>query len=439
MNFKLKFLKGLLEHPNIREEVKTISINKFTLKKEIFNDIYLNELEQYDKRINVFYGGSGSGKSHFVIQKIIFKYLKFSNRKCLVIRKVGNTLRDSVFALFVSVLADWQLFDKCKINKTLLEITLPNGSLIIFKGLEDAEKIKSIANIDDIVVEECTEITLDEFSQLNLRLRSKNKYNQIHLMFNPISKANWVYKYWFENGYNKDTTVVLHTTYKDNKFLPTSYIESIEEYQVTNPTYYKIYALGEFDTLDKTIFDNWTDELFDYRELLKHKNIEARFGLDFGYTNDATAFVCCLIDKVDKKLWIFDGFQEHGLLNNEIAERIIYMGYSKDVIICDSAEPKSVDELKKHGLNRAKGANKGKGSILNGIQYLQQFEIIIHSELNEVIEEFRNYTWVKDKNGLYINKPIDKFNHSIDALRYAVSTENKTNKIKLLDRKLFGF
>lgn len=396
-------------------------------------------LTDYSHRFNVFYGGAGSGKSHFVVQKLIFKYLKFSNRKCLVIRKVGNTLRDSIFALFVSVLGDWQIHSKCNINKTLLEITLPNGSQFIFKGLDDSEKIKSIANIDDIVVEECTEISLDEFSQLNLRLRSKNPHNQVHCMFNPISKANWVYPYWFENGYNEESTTVIHTTYKDNKFLPDSYIDSIEEYKTTNPTYYKIYALGEFATLDKLIFTNWTDEIFNYKDIIKtDKNVEAKFGLDFGYTNDATAFVCCLINKIDKKLWIFDGFQQRGLLNNEIAEKITYLGYSKDVIVCDSSEPKSIDELKRHGLSRAKGANKGKGSILSGIQYLQQFEIIIHSTLQDVIEEFRNYTWQKDKNGIYINKPIDKYNHSIDALRYAISTEN-TNKVKLLDRRLFGF
>jgi phage terminase large subunit len=408
------------------------------ISKKIFNTAYLPHLESYNTRFNVFYGGAGSGKSHFVIQKMIYKYLKYPNRKCLVIRKVGNTLRDSVFALFKSVLADWQIYDKCEVRETLLTITLPNGSEFIFKGLDDSEKIKSIANIDDIIIEECTEITLYEFSQLNLRLRSQNPYNQIHAMFNPVSKSNWVYSQWFQDGYDSKTTLVLHTTYKDNKFLPKDYIEALLELEKTNPTYYRIYALGEFATLDKLIFNNWKEEYFDYRELLQQdNNIEAVFGMDFGYTNDPTAFICVLIDKINKKLWIFDEFQQKGMTNDEIANKITEMGYKKEIITCDCAEPKSIEELKRNGLDRVKSATKGRDSILNGIQYLQQFDIIIHSSCTHIIEEFKNYTWQKDKDGVYINKPIDKYNHGIDALRYAVEN-NELTIIKLLDRKLLG-
>ena len=395
------------------------------INKSIFNEAYLPQLENYTNRFNVYYGGSGSGKSHFVIQKMIYKYLKYPNRKCLVIRKVGNTLRDSVFALFKSVIADWQLYGHCEIRETLLTITFPNGSQFIFKGLDDSEKIKSVANIDDILIEECTEISKDEFDQLDLRLRSKHPYNQIHCMFNPISKSNWVYKEWFENGYDHSDTMVLHTTYKDNKFLPQDYINAIEKKKITNLTYYKIYALGEFATLDKLIFNNWKDESFDYKEIIKsNKNVEAVFGLDFGYTNDPTAFICVLIDRVDKRLWIFDEFQQKGLTNDEIAAKITLMGYQKEEITCDSAEPKSIEELIRNGLERAKAATKGRDSILNGIQYLQQFQIIINPECVYIVSEFRNYTWQKDKDGIYINKPIDKFNHGIDALRYAANDIN---------------
>ncbi|MCR6516313.1 phage terminase large subunit, partial [Clostridium sp. LY3-2] len=138
-----------------------MSVEKFKISKKCFNRTYLNELQNYKKRYNIFYGGAGSGKSHFVVQKMIFKYLKYGNRKCLVVRKVSNTLRESIFALFKSVLGDWKLYEQCKVNKTDMTIELPNGSSFIFKGIDDPEKIKSIANIDDIVVEECTEV--DEF------------------------------------------------------------------------------------------------------------------------------------------------------------------------------------------------------------------------------------------------------------------------------------
>lgn len=413
---------------------------RIKFNKRVFNDAYYPYIQDYDKRFNVYYGGGGSGKSHFVVQKLVYKYLKYSNRKCLVVRKVGNTLRDSIYALFKSVISDFNLRDEVKFLDSMLTITLPNDSQFIFKGIDDPEKIKSITNIDDIIIEEATELTQEDFDQLNLRLRSKNPYNQIHLMYNPVSKSNWVYDYWHIRETNPDTTMLLHTTYKDNRFLPEDYIQALEELKETNFTYYKIYALGEFATLDKVIFNNWKIDDFNYRELLKdNMDIKALFGLDWGYTNDPTAFVCALVDEENKKLYIFDEFQERGLLNNEIAQKIIDMGYGKETIIADGAEPKSIDELRTHGISRIQGAKKGNDSILNGIQFIQQFEIIVHSQCVHMIEELQNYTWQKDKNGIYINKPIDKYNHGIDALRYALEDiRGKNRKLKLLDRNLLG-
>lgn len=411
-----------------------MSNTKFKISKKCFNDVYLSQLENYNSRFNVFFGGAGSGKSHFVFAKMVFKYLKYPNRKCLVVRKVSNTLRDSCFALVKSILSDWQLYEQCKVNKTDLTIELPNGSHFIFKGMDDPEKIKSIANIDDIVVEECTEIDEFDFDQLSLRLRSRNPYNQVHCMFNPVSKENWVYKRWFKEGatYNKENTVILHTTYKDNKFLPKEYIDNLLDMERTNPAYYRIYALGEFATLDKLIYTNWDVKEFDYREILRTvKGSKAIFSLDFGFTNDPTAFVCSILDEINKKIWIFDGFEEKGLLNDEIAKKIIEMGYRKEVITCDSAEPKSIEELKRNGLDRVRGAVKGKDSIINGINLLQQYEIIISPSLTWIIEEFRNYTWKKGKDGEYINVPIDKYNHSLDSLRYGVTTEIGVKKVTL--------
>jgi len=341
--------------------------------------------------------------------------------------------------LFKSVIADWHLYDRVEIRETLLTITFPNGSQIIFKGLDDAEKVKSIANIDDIMVEECTEISKDEFDQLDLRLRSKNPYNQIVCMFNPVSKSNWVYKEWFENGFDITDTIVLHTTYKHNKFLPLDYVHALEKKKITNPIYYSIYALGRFATLDKLIFNNFKIEIFGYQSILnENKNVKAVFACDFGYANDPTALVCALIDKVDKRLWIFDEFQQKGLTNDEIADKIRFMGFQKEIIVCDSAEPKSIEELRRNGITRVKAAVKGKDSILNGIQYLQQFDIIINPKCKYIIDEFENYTWIKDKDGLYINKPVDKFNHGLDALRYATTSDDGIKPIKFYNRELLG-
>lgn len=418
-----------------------MSNTKFKISKQCFNDVYLSQLQNYNTRFNVFYGGAGSGKSHFVFAKMVFKYLKFSNRKCLVVRKVSNTLRDSCFALVKSILSDWHLYDQCKINKTDLTIELPNGSHFIFKGMDDPEKIKSIADIDDIVIEECTEIDVFDFDQLCLRLRSQSGMLQVHCMFNPVSKENWVYKRWFaeDADYNKDNTVILHTTYKDNKFLPQEYIDNLLEMKKTNPAYYNIYALGEFASLDKLIYTNWKVEAFDYKKVLKEvKDSKAIFNLDFGYTNDPTAFGAEILDEVNKRLWIFDGFEKKGLLNDEIAQKITEMGYRKEVITCDSAEPKSIEELRRNGLSRVRGAVKGKDSIINGINLLQQYEIIVHPKLTWVVEELKNYTWKKGKDGEYINVPIDKYNHSLDSIRYGVTTEigMARTKVKFLDKSL---
>lgn len=402
------------------------------ISKKIFNEAYLPQLENYSTRFNVFYGGAGSGKSHFVIQKIILKCLKFPNRKCLVIRKVGNSLRDSVFALFKSVLADWQLYDRCDIRETLLTITLPNGSEIIFKGLDDSEKIKSIANIDDIVVEECTEIDMQEFNQLNLRLRSRNPFNQIHVMFNPVSKSNWVYKMWFQEGYDTSNTIVVKTTYLDNKFLPGDYIQSLEGMKTKDPVYYRIYALGEFASLDKLVYDNWKEEIFDYKEIIRsNPEAKALFGLDFGYINDASAFVAVVADEENKNLYIFDEFYKKGMLNDELAAEIKRKGYSKEIITADSAEQKSIEEIRRNGVSRIRPARKGKDSILNGIQFIHQFNIYVHPRCENTIEELKNYSWQKDKiTKEYINKPIDTYNHCLDALRYAVECLHKRGKAK---------
>lgn len=411
---------------------------KITIKKEIFNDAYLPQLENYQARFNVYYGGAGSGKSHFVVQKMVLKYLKFPNRKCLVIRKVGNSLRDSIFELFKTVLSDWHILDRCDVKESLLSITLPNGSTFIFKGLDDSEKIKSIANIDDIVVEECTEIDKQEFSQLGLRLRSKNPYNQIHVMFNPISKSNWVYEMWFQNGFDVKDTMVLKTTYKDNKFLPDDYINALLKMKQTDPVYYRIYALGEFASLDKLIYTNWEEFEFDWRKLLMQRPLSrALFGLDFGYVNDPSAFVAMLVDEAAKEIYIFDEFYEKGLLNDALAKKIKKKGYSKEIIVADSAEKKSIDEIRKYGIARIKPAKKGKDSIVNGIQLLKQYKIFVHPKCVNTIEELKNYAWKKDKiTKEYINVPIDMYNHALDAMRYGIQGLKVDNTH--YDNKVYG-
>lgn len=412
---------------------------KISVSKSIFNDVYLPYLTDYKKRFEVYYGGAGSGKSVFITQKLVYKYLRYSNRKCLVVRKVNNTLRDSVFALFKSILSNWGLYDLCKINKTDLTIELENGSHFIFKGMDDPEKIKSIADIDDIWIEESTELDDFDFDQLCLRLRSRNPYNQVFCSFNPVSKVNWVYRRWFaDDAIINENTRVLKTTYINNKFLPQSYIDNLLEMKKSNPVYYRIYALGEFATLDKLVYTNWKVHEFDYLKILKEKyNRIAIFGTDFGYTNDYTTLICSIIDEADKRLWIYDEHFERHMTNEDIFNMYTDHGVVGERIVADSSEPKSIEELRRLGCKRIIGASKGRDSILNGVQLLQQYEIIVHPRCVMIQEEFKNYTFVKDRStGEYLNKPIDKFNHGMDALRYSVMDviNVKNNSFEILYR-----
>ena len=185
------------------------------------------------------------------------------------------------------MLRKWQLYSLCKVNLTTYTITLPNGSIFLFKGMDDSEKIKSITDITDIWCEEATELSEDEYTQLDLRLRALVDDLQLVVSFNPISKVNWVYKKWFEEEGPRPNTMILHTTYKDNRFLPAAYIAAIEEKIHSNPTYYKIYALGEFASLDKLVFNNWRKEFFNHSDIVGDLIV----GLDFGFTNDITALV----------------------------------------------------------------------------------------------------------------------------------------------------
>lgn len=430
--------------------------------------VYKPYLKDYSHRINVFYGGAGSGKSKFIVQKMLYKLLTLPKRKCLVTRKVGATIRESIFAEFKSLIGDLGIYEQCNINKTDMTIELPNGSTFIFKGLDDSEKIKSISDISDIVIEEATELNLGDFIQLNLRMRSKQPYQQIHMMFNPTSKANWVYMTFFEKEYKG--ALIVKTTYKDNTFLSKDYINEIEQLKETDYPLWEIYANGKFASLDKRIFTNWQPLDFDINEIRvervkqkadaingnvinfdisKHindplyqeefKNRKIYAGLDFGYANDPTAFIVFVADKRSKEIWIYDEFYLTSLTNEDIYNQIRYKGYQKEVIIADSAEPKSIEELRRLGLRRIREARKGRDSILNGIQYLQTYKIYIHPKCTNTIMEFENYTWQKDKKtGAYINKPIDSYNHLIDALRYGAESLYKPNKLRVYSKAKLG-
>lgn len=404
------------------------------LNKRIINKIYRPYLTDYAHRYEIYYGGAGSGKSVFIAQKLILKALA-EKRRILIVRKYATTLKDSVFDLIISILKRWGIYKFCKVNLSNYTITLSNESVILFKGLDDEEKIKSILDITDIWMEEATEFTEDEFTQLDLRVRVPGyKSLQLFLSFNPVSKVNWVYKKWFDPTaeIDKEKTFILHTTYLDNKYLPQEYIDSLKEKEKSNPTFYRIYALGEFCSLDKLIYTNW-----EIKAPTGFDGITA-LGLDFGFTNDTTALVASIINTERKEIYIFKEWGETGRTNPQIASAIKSLGFAKSTIIADSAEPKSIEEIRREGITRIRESVKGADSVIHGIQQLQGFKIYVNPSCTETITELENYSWQKDrKTNEYINKPIDTFNHYLDALRYSLQCCDK-HKLQTMSKTKLG-
>lgn len=404
----------------------TINLN-FPKPANVFNKQIFNSLFDYDHFIEVWYGGASSGKSHGVVQKVVLKALKHWKhpRKVLWLRKVDRTIQDSIFTDVLDCLSTWQLLPLCRVNKSNRTINLPNGAVFLFKGMDDPEKIKSIKGLSDVVMEEASEFNQDDFTQLTLRLREpKHKQRQLFCMFNPVSKLNWTYKQWFDPDVEVDTSrVAIHqSTYKDNHFLDEDNIRTIENLKQTNPAYYKIYTLGEFATLDKLVFPDFDKRRLSIRQL---SNLPSYFGLDFGYTNDETAFMHVKVDQDRHIIYVVEEYAKHGMLNSDISRMIKQMGYSKEVITADAAEPKSIAEIKRDGIYRIRPAKKGKDSIIQGISFMQQYHLVVDDRCVKTIEELENYTYKKDRQtGEYTNEPVDAYNHEIDAIRYALNEIN---------------
>ena len=412
------------------------SIN-LKLSKSLFNETYLPHLTDYSKRYEVYYGGAGSGKSVFLGQKLLVKACK-SKRKILVIRKFGTTLRDSVFQLIIDLLKKWKLYEYCTINLSTYTIILPNESVFLFKGLDDSEKIKSITDITDIWIEEASEITDDDYTQLDLRLRALVADLQLFVSFNPVSKANWVYKKWFdpkEAVYDAEATMILRTTYKDNRFLPKEYIKALEEKALSNPVYYKIYALGEFAVAEGLVITNWTKQEFDPMELAK--TLEHRVGMDLGFV-DPSALIETLYDKDNKTIYVFSEFYKKGCQLSELANAILEKGLRKVRIMVDAAEPRSREYFRNKGIN-AQPCIKGPDSVKAGLMFLQDHRIIVHPNCPNFIMELENFSYIKSrKTGEWTEDTTHEWSHAIDACRYAYSDIYTNKKAKTMSKAALG-
>ena len=395
-----------------------------TIDRKIFNPVYLPYIG-YTAPTEIFYGGSSSGKSVFLSDRCVLD-VAGGGHNYLVLRKVANTVRRSTFNEVLKSISKFKLTECFSVNKTDMLITCRNGYQILFGGMDDPEKIKSITSakgvITDIWFEEATEADPDDIAQLDKRLRGQSKVNKrIILSFNPIYQTHWIYTNYFQGHWDDSRTeykcaeyCILKTTYRDNKFLTADDITRLEN---TKDRYYRdVYLDGAWGVLGKVIFTNWHTEDLSDRKFNTYQN-----GLDFGYSDDPAALCRVHYDRAHMTLYIIDAQYQYGMTNDILAAVVKTMA-GRDVVSCDCAEPKSIQELRQYGVS-ATAVSKGKDSVNFGIQWLQKLQIVIHKTLRECINEFTVYKWREDKNGNALPEPVDKNNHIIDSIRYALEHE----------------
>ena len=382
-------------------------------------------------RFRVCKGSRASKKSKTTALNFITRLIQYPDANLLVVRKTFRTLKDSCFAELkwaIERLGVSNYFE-CKVSP--LEITYrPTGQKIYFRGLDDPLKITSITVSTGVLcwlwIEEAYEIGSEsDFDILQESIRGevpKGLFKQITLTFNPWNEHHWLKKRFFDCEPNEDILAIT-TNYTINEWLDYSDKKMFEDMKRNNPKRYQVAGLGNWGITDGLVYENFNVQDFSIVDILRQNNIETVFGLDFGYTNDPTALFCGAIDINNKKIYVFDEMYKKALTNFDISNHIKNMGYAKERITADSAEPKSIYELRELGINRVQPARKGKDSVMYGIQYIQGFEIIIHSKCKNFITEINNYTWDKDKKtGKSLNKPIDEYNHLLDSMRYALES-----------------
>lgn len=383
-------------------------------------------------RYRVCKGSRGSKKSKTTALFFIYSMMKYPGANLLVVRKVYRTLKDSCFTDLKWAINTLGVQDYWSVKESPLEIIyIPTGQKILFRGLDDPLKVTSITvetgNLCWAWIEEAYEISKEQdFNMLDESIRGTVEeplYKQITLTFNPWNERHWLKKRFFDV---EDENIMAKTTnYMCNEWLDDSDKKLFEDMKKNNPRRYQVAGLGNWGIVEGLVYENWEEKGFDVNEISRRRGVKSAFGLDFGYTNDPSAFFCGLIDVANKEIYVFDEIYKNAMKNRQIAEEIIRKGYGKERIVADSQEPKSIDELYDLGLKGIRKSRKGRDSINNGVQYIQDYKIIIHPRCVNFITEISNYMWDKDKFDNPINKPVDDFNHLMDAMRYALESYSK--------------
>lgn len=397
--------------------------NEISLSKAIGKGY--NRFWNSKKRYVVCKGSRGSKKSKTTALWTIAKMMEYPLSNTLVIRKVERTLRDSCFSDLRWAIHRLGVDAYWKATTSPIELTYaPTGQKIMFRGLDDSQKITSISvpvgYINFVWIEEAYQISKeDDFNMIDESIRGElpeGYFKRFNITFNPWNERHWLKSRFFDK--ESDDVLALTTTYKCNEWLDDADRKLFDDMRVRNPRRYQVAGLGNWGVIDGLVYENWKEQVFTLSEV---RDCETVAGLDFGYTNDPTAFFIGFLDLEQKKLYVWDELYRKGLSNKRIFEEIQALGYSKERITADSAEPKSIDELKGYGL-RVSSAKKGKDSILNGIQWIQDLEIVVHPRCVNFLTEIGSYTWKEDRFGKKLNEPVDDANHLMDAMRYALES-----------------
>lgn len=370
----------------------------------------------------------------------------YENANLIVFRKTYRTIKDSCFTDLKWALERIGVINEWNITLSPLEMTRKTtGQKILFRGLDDTLKVTSITVEKGVLcwawLEEAYEVMNEaDFDVLDESIRGECPaplFKQWTITFNPWNEHHWLKRRFFDElvGYDAEgrpiykerktptsddgEILAITTNYLCNEWLDDADRRLFDRMRKQNPRRYQVAGLGNWGIVDGLVYENWKEEAFDIDEVRSRPGVLSCFGLDFGYTNDPSTLFCGLLDEKNKRLFVFEEMYQKGMSNRRIFDEISRMGFAKEQITADSAEPKSIDELKGYGL-RVKAAQKGKDSIQNGIQWIQELEIIIHPRCVNFITEISNYTWDKDKFGNKLNIPIDDFNHLMDAMRYAL-------------------
>lgn len=365
------------------------------------------DLIRSNKRFKVHQGGTRSGKTVAVCQYLV--YLITSTEKPLtisIVRKTLPALKGSVLRDIMNILQETGIYYLGVHNKADNTFKY-NNHLIEFLSVDEPQKIRGRKR-NIAFLNEGNELNIEDFRQINMRTT-----DMVIVDFNPSDPVHWIYSDLIPRK-DCDTWI---TTYRDNNFLSAELVNEIERMRERDPDYWRVYGEGLQAIFSaRQVFNNW--EFIDYKDFPEFDlDVEGVLGIDYGYSNDPTAVV--LVFRQKDKLYIHEVLFRKGMTNSDIVDYLKEKGYGQVMAYGDSAEPKSIEEMKRLGMF-IKPAIKGQGSINAGISLLKEYDIFVSNESDNIKREYHNYYWEELKDGTIINKPRDKENHTMDSIRYAV-------------------